>query len=153
MTQSPTALALLLQKEHADFLEEQNTSTQKTHCAQNKVLREMQKVAEGSPGKMEFLSTNLCNLQRKLITEYPMKNTKEAANEKGGYDLGTAALDKSRTSKRAKFQHEHFCSRKKKSNKKGEPSGTLPGNQTPWLTASPTRCSIHLPTFGTNLTL
>jgi hypothetical protein len=72
MTQNPTALALLLQKEHTDFLEEQNTSSQKMHCAQNKVLREMQqKVAEGSPGKMEFLSTNLWDLQRKLITEYP----------------------------------------------------------------------------------
>jgi hypothetical protein len=99
-----------------NLLEEQNTSTQKMHCAQNKVLREMQKVAEGSPGKMEFLSTNLRDLQRKLITEYPMKNTKEEANEKGGYDLGTAALDRSRTSKRAKFQHEHFSFRKKKSN-------------------------------------
>jgi hypothetical protein len=66
MTQSPTALALLLQKEHADFLEEQNTSTQKTHCAQNKVLREMQKVAEGSPEKMEFLSTNIGKVWKEI---------------------------------------------------------------------------------------
>jgi hypothetical protein len=103
MTLNPTALALLLQKEHTDFLEEQNTSSQKMHCTQNKVLREMQKVAEGSPGKMEFLSTNLWDLQRKLITEYPMKNTKEAANKKGGYNLGTAAFDKSITSKGPSF--------------------------------------------------
>jgi hypothetical protein len=33
-----------------------------------------------------------------------------------GYDLGTAALDKSRTLKRARFQHEQFSSRKKSNN-------------------------------------
>jgi hypothetical protein len=32
-----------------------------------------------------------------------MKNTKEAANKKGGYNLGTAALDKSITSKGPSF--------------------------------------------------
>jgi hypothetical protein len=101
MMQSPTVLALLSQKEQADCFEQQNMPIQKTHCAQSKVLREIEKVAEGSPGKMEFLSIHLWDLHRKLFTEYPMKNAQEDASVQEGCDLGTAALDKSRMSKRA----------------------------------------------------